>query len=410
MVPQLYKKNAMQLMKLLHTFLKKECPNVHKLRLKNLIDSCKTLIGTNRLSVTGIGRNLPGKVQERSNIRKMDRFVSNKHLANEIVYFYQAMNQYLLPTSGDVWIHVDWTCLSSTHNQYLLRASLTMQGRAIVIYEEPHDKKSENNHSAHKKFLNNLKLILPEKVSPIIVADAGFRAPWFAHVLSLGWHFVGLLRNKNAMLIEGQNQWQLSNSLFQKASSKPQYMGHALLTEKGKTPVEVVLYKALSKNRHKLNINGKPSCSGNSKKYSKAHKEPWVLVTSLALAKKQPSMIVNIYKQRMRIEENFRDTKCKRYGFGLDDSLSQSPRRFRVLLLIAAIANYAAWLSGLFIKAKGIASHFQAQSASTTNALSTVFLGKRALKKGFRLGKRQFQLLLKSLNMINATAQVENGL
>lgn len=400
----------MQLMKLLHTFLKKECPHVHKLRLNNLIDSCQTLIKTNCLSVTSIGRNLPGKVQERSNIRKMDRFVSNKYLANEALRFYQVMNQYLLPSSGDAWIHVDWTCLSSTHNQYLLRASLTMQGRAIVLYEEPHTKQDENNHSVHKKFLNNLKSILPDEINPIIVTDAGFRAPWFAYVFSLGWQFVGRLRNKNALLIEGHNHWQLSNTLFQQATSKPKYRGHALLTEKGKVPVELVLYKTLPKNRHKLNKSGKASRSGNSKKHSKANKEPWVLVTSLASVKENPLIAVNIYKQRMRIEENFRDTKCKRYGFGLDESLSQSPKRFRILLLIAAVANFAAWLSGLFTKAKGMATHFQAQSASTINALSNVYLGKRALLKGFRIGKQQFHFLLKSLVKINATAQLESGL
>ena len=112
----------------------------------------------------------------------------------------------------------------------------------------------------------------------------------------------------------------------------------------------------------------------------------------------------------MRIEENFRDTKCKRYGFGLDESLSQSPRRFRILLLIVAIANFAAWLSGLFTKDKGRSCHFQAQSASNTKAISIVFLGKRALKKGFRIGKRQFEFLLKSLADVNATAQLETGL
>ena len=400
----------MQLMRLLHTFFKKECPNVHKIRLNNLINASKTLIETNCLSVTSIGRNLPGKAQERSNIRKMDRFVSNKHLANEVVGFYQVMNQYLLPSSGDVWIHVDWTCLSSTHNQYLLRASLTMKGRSIVLYEEPHTKQGENNHSVHKTFLNNLKSILPDGIKPIIVTDAGFRALWFAHVRSLGWNFVGRLRNKNAILLEGEKQWQLSHTLFQQATGKPKYTGHALLTEKGKVPVEVVLYKAISKNRHKLNKNGKPSKSGKSKIYSKAYKEPWVLVTSLSSVKEKPSIAVNIYKQRIRIEENFRDTKCKRYGFGLDESLSQSPRRFRILLLIVAIANFAAWLSGLFTKDKGRSSHFQAQSASNTNAISIVFLGKRALKKGFRIGRRQFEFLLKSLANVNVTAQLETGL
>jgi len=410
MVPQLYEKNAMQLMKLLHTFIKKECPHVHKKRLNTLIDCSETLIKTNCLSVTGIGRNLPGKAQERSNIRKMDRFVSNKHLAKEVVGFYQVMNRYLLPTSKDAWIHVDWTCLSSTHNQYLLRASLTMKGRSIVIYEEAHTKKEENNHSTHKQFLNNLKSILPEGIKPVIVTDAGFRAPWFLHVLSLGWHFVGRLRNKNALFLEDKKEWHLSSALFELATNKPKYAGHALLTEKNKVPVELVLYKALSKNRHKLNKYGKHSNSGDSKKYSRNHKEPWVLVTSLPSVTEKPCIAVNIYKQRMRIEENFRDTKCKRYGFGLNESLSQSPKRFKILLLIVAIANFAAWLSGLFTKAKGLACHFQAQSASNMNALSIVFLGKRALKKGFRIGKRQFQSLLKSLACINAAAQLESGL
>jgi hypothetical protein len=36
-----------------------------------------------------------------------------------------------------------------------------VSGRSIVIYEECHSKEKENNHATHKKFLNNLKSILP---------------------------------------------------------------------------------------------------------------------------------------------------------------------------------------------------------------------------------------------------------
>lgn len=57
---------------------------------------------------------------------------------------------------------------------YVLRASLSMSGRSMVIYEESHPKKKENNHATHKEFLNQLKKLLPSSVTPIIVTDAGF--------------------------------------------------------------------------------------------------------------------------------------------------------------------------------------------------------------------------------------------
>lgn len=400
----------MQLLRLLHNTFQKELPQVHKVRLNNLMLASETLIHHNRLSVTALGRNIPVKAQERSNIRKMDRLAGNKYIEKEAVKFYQVMNSYLLPSTGEVWIHIDWSCLNSTTNQYLLRASLTMKGRSIVIYEEPHGKKGENNHSVHKAFLNQLKAILPEGIQPVIVTDAGFRAPWFAYIRSLGWDFVGRLRNKNAVLLEGSKEWHLSHQYFEKATNKPAYLAHAQLTKKQRVPVEIVLYKGTPKNRKKLNKNGKPSRSGDSKKYAQLNSEPWVLVTSIQSAKKKPCIAVNIYKQRMRIEENFRDTKCIRYGLGLDDSISQSPKRFRALLLIAAIATFAAWLAGLFTTFKGEAHKFQAHSASFKNVLSVVFLGKRALKKGFRIGIRQFQFTLNLIANINRIAQAESGL
>ena len=62
----------------------------------------------------------------------------------------------------------------------------------------------ENNHGVHKQFLTNLKGILPSCATPVIVSDAGFRAPWFMAVRQLGWHFVGRLRNKNLAYMEEQ--------------------------------------------------------------------------------------------------------------------------------------------------------------------------------------------------------------
>lgn len=149
-------------------------------------------------------------------------------------------------------------------------------------------------------------------------------------------------------------------SFFQQATGNPTHLGHASLTEKEQVPVHIVLYKGKNKNRHKRNLNKKISASGKSKRYSNSAKEPWVLVTSLPQARDNPAHIVNIYRQRMRIEENFRDTKCSHYGQGLKHSLTKKPERMAILLLIAAIATFAAWIAGLLTVSKGNASDFQA--------------------------------------------------
>lgn len=345
------------------------------------MNACHTAANNHTLYLTGLGRKDSSKTKTSSNIEKANRLLGNKHLELERPAFYQQMASRLIPTWMNPWIHIDWSCINPTTNLYLLRASISANGRSIVLWEECHPKKKENNHVVHKQFLKNLKAILPPCATPIIVTDAGFRAPWFAAVRAMGWHFVGRLRNKNLVLIEHTQNWQLSSEFFEQATATPQHLGSALLTEKEQVPVHMVLYKGKSKNRHKRNLNKKICTSGKSKKHSKAAKEPWLLVTSLPQAQDNPNHIINIYRQRMRIEENFRDTKCPHYGLGLKDSLTRIPERMAILLLIAAIATFAAWLFGISAIQLGKATDFQAHSAKCTSSLSIVYLGREVIKK-----------------------------
>lgn len=402
-----YEINAMQLMKLLHKTFEKELPFIHKSRLKNLLNASETAIRSNKLTLTGLGRELANRNKECSNIQKIDRLLGNLHLQKELKQFYKIMSSYLIHEGATYWIHIDWTCINSTTNLYALRASLSMSGRSIVIYEECHPKKKENNHATHKNFLNQLKELLPPSCKLIIVTDAGFRANWFHHVLKLGWDFVGRLRNKNLVLLESASDWQLSRTFFATADGKPKYLGHGLLTKEGKVPAHFVVYKGVSKNRHKMNKNKKQSQSGKSKRHANSNKEPWLLVTSLPVSSYNANLAVNIYRQRMRIEENIRDTKCPYYGFGLKKSLSKSAERVRILLLIAAIATFTAWIAGIETIMRGKASDFQAHSAKITNALSIVFLGIRALKKGFKITIKKLNRALGLLYLINREAQLE---
>lgn len=218
---------------------------------------------------------------------------------------------------------------------------------------------------------------------------------------------MGRLRNKNLVLRDKRSDWQLSSTFFHQATGKPNYVGHGILTKDQKVPAHFILYKGESKNRHKLNRNKKASGSGKSKQYSKAHKEPWVLVTSLALSPAIAKQTVNIYRQRMRLEENFRDTKCPYYGLGLKRSLARSTGRMGILLLIAAIATFAAWLAGIFTTFKGKAADFQAHSAKFTSVLSKVFLGREALKRGLTMNEKQWDFALAMLFQLSIEAQQE---
>jgi hypothetical protein len=384
----------MQAMKLFHKIFKEKLPFVNKTRIRNVVLAAEALINSSKLSLTALGRNISGNCTVRSNIKKIDRLIGNHHLHKESIVFYKEIASMIIVTSSSPWIQVDWTCKCSITNLYILRASLAAKGRSIVLYEEVHPKEYENNNEVHKKFLESLKSILPQNVKPVIITDAGFRTPWFKAIFDLGWDFVGRLRNKNLVRLTTSSDWQLSSSLYEKATTKPTYLGQGIITEKNKFLCSFVLYKEKYKSRQKLNKDKSKCKTSKSKKYAKAQREPWLLVSSIkpcfGIAKK----VVNRYKTRMQIEENIRDTKSIRYGFALKDCRSKSPARVNILLLIAAIATFVCWLAGLQCKQSGCARNFQTQSSKFTCMLSLVTLGREALKKGLKMTRGEFILAL----------------
>ena len=397
----------MQLLTVLHKFFEKKLPSIHKLRLNSLLLASSALIHCNKLTLTAIGRNLSNKANTRSNIKKMDRLLSNQNLQKEISKFYKLMGARLITKNSHPWIHIDWSCICALTQQYVLRASISMSGRSVVIYEEAHPKSNENNHPTHKKFLDNLKNILPDSAKPIIVTDAGFRAPWFKYILFINWDFVGRIRNKNVVKFKSDLNWMLTSSLYPEAKATPKFLGKAILTKKEQVCANFVIYKKKSKGRHRLTHKQSKSCSGSSKRYAKGHSEPWLLVTSLETSKHIAKNVVNIYRQRMRIEENFRDTKCTRYGFGLKESRTRSHKRMKILLLIAAIATFACWLAGIMTKQKGKASTYQAQSSKYTSVLSNVYLGREVLKRGLCIKFKQLERALSLFSDMHAQTQLE---
>ena len=60
------------------------------------------------------------------------------------------------------------------------------------------------------------------------------------------------------------------------------------------------------------------------------------------------------YRQRMQIEESFRDLKSQHFGEGLERSRSDGTGRFTVLVLIAALAAFLLWLLGTAAEHRGL--------------------------------------------------------
>jgi hypothetical protein len=88
---------------------------------------------------------------------------------------------------------------------------------------------------------------------------------------------------------------------------------------------------------------------------------------------------IKIYKKRMQIEQNFRDDKNGRWGFGWRFSRTKNHERYAVLLLIAYIAALILWLIGRAAESKCLHKDFQANT-SKKRTLSYLTLGRQVLK------------------------------
>lgn len=61
------------------------------------------------------------------------------------------------------------------------------------------------------------------------------------------------------------------------------------------------------------------------------------------------ALVTEDHKQRMMIEESFRDLKSNQYGFGMENNKVQKRKRLIVWFLIAALASLLVWVVGWLV-------------------------------------------------------------
>jgi hypothetical protein len=349
--------------------LRDGCSGMHLKRLQALIACVAAALHVQRITISELGRALASPAQPKHSIKRVDRLAANRHLQRERSSIYGAIARWLLSGNVRPIIVIDWSDLSADRRWQLLRAAVPMGGRTLTLYEEVHPLRRLASPRVHRAFLRQLKALLPEAAVPVVVTDAGFRTPWFRSVSRLGWDWIGRVRNRDCVRSQHSDTWIAAKSLYARARAIPQSLGPHELARSNATACRLFLVKQPSRHRVAKGARGQPKRSAESRARARMNREPWLLAGSptLQLSAREA---VNIYAQRMQIEEAFRDLKCTRYGLGFELHLSRDKARLATLLLIGSLALLLLWLIGTAARECGLHRHYQSNTRTARPVLS----------------------------------------
>lgn len=368
----------MRALAVLQKRLRDSIPSVHAKRLDALTAIIGSAVSGGRLSLSALGRSLDSGCAVRHRIKRVDRLLGNVQLHQERLSFYKLLCDLLIGSRREPILIVDWSDLKPGRHWLLLRATVWVHGFALPVYEEIHPLRRLNNRRVQRDFLLTLQMLLGEGVRPIVVADAGFRSPWFQDIERLGWHWVGRVRNRTLIQIAGT--WRHCRKLYPQATAVPRDLGVQTFTRTNPISGRLCLYHQPPKGRHDLIRCGRASGDTASRKSARRQREPWVIAAAPSLNDRTALDLINLYRVRMRIEHSFRTLKSHRFGFAFEDSQTRSAERIGVLLLIHALALLLAWIAGWAAQRTGLQHQLKSNAGHGPRAgLSIITLGLMAL-------------------------------
>ncbi|MBI3896999.1 MAG: IS4 family transposase [Gammaproteobacteria bacterium] len=351
---------------------------MHAARTRVLLGAVAALICSRRLILMELARAWPGASRVRAPLKRLDRLLGNAHLIEESERCYAAMARWLVRGDRPILV-IDWSDLKTDGSLHLLRAGIPVGGRTLTVLETIHPEREKNSARVERAFLRRLKALLPPAVKPILVTDAGFRAPWFRAVTKLGWDYVGRVRHRTYVQLAEDGGWITNRSLHTVARPQPKRFTAARLVRNAPWQCDLILVRKPRRGRKALTRRGQRARSRQNLKAAQSAREPWLLATSLTEV--SHPQIVAIYAKRMQIEESFRDLKCDRYGCAVGDSLTRRDKRLAVLLLLHALATFVAWLSALTGNASSVIRYGGIVSQRPRRHYSLLRIGWEALRQ-----------------------------
>lgn len=344
-------------------------------RVRSLWLAVEALLAGRRLVLMELARAFPGAERVRVPLKRLDRLLGNEHLHGVVERFYGGLARWLLRSPQPV-ILVDWSDLKADQSLHVLRAAVPLGGRALTLFEQIHPQRRLGSAAAERDFLRRLRRLLPAGIRPIIVTDAGFRQRWFRDVRRLGWDYLGRVRGQVRVRLSDQ-PWQPLRALYARADGTPRAFS-AALSQSRPWNCRLILLRRPPRGRRARTHFGHRCHSRRSHKAATRARDPWALATSLELP---PARIATLYAQRMQIEESFRDLKSTRYGAAFELSLTRRAERLGVLLLLHALATFAAYLAGLACRTPAQQAHCVPQPTQPRRRYSLIRIGWEALRR-----------------------------
>jgi len=374
--------------KVLHNLFTQSIPSMHSFRRDALLAAVDSLARGAMASVTSLGRGLAGYAYGKHKIKRMDRLLSNRHLYQERFSIYSLMTRLVVSSLPEPIIAIDWSPLCADQSWQLLRAAIPVKGRSLTLYEEVHPISKLGNRKVQQRFIDRLASMLPDCCRPIIVADSGFKTPFFRYIEDkYGWHWVGRIRGRDFLSWKSEGDgWFGAKSLYTRATTKVKVLGEVNWVRSNPLAAWGVLIRQSKKQRKALTYGGKKRQAKQDQVYAKRENEPWLLVASLSLLGRPANQIVKIYRTRMQIEEGFRDCKATHYGLGLSQNRGMKENRRSILCLLAALATFLLWCIGTAGRKTEIAKHVRVNSSSKSEPYSAIFLAR------LLISLRQFSL------------------
>lgn len=369
----------------LHEKVDSWCPSMHRRRRTALVDAVARVLTGAKLTVTSLGRAVASNLSHKHSVKRMDRLVGNRHLAKESVALYRGMAAEACARLAVIPVLIDWTENART-GLAMLEASLPVSGRGLTLWRQTYCLRSLKNPRVQERFLRRLKAILPAGKRVIVITDAGFQLSFFKTAEALGFDWVMRLGNSVLVQREGDTGWRRPDEVSMGAKAKPQSLGHYEIGKQTthRLTARLCVVRGRRRGRQDRPNNREHGHGTMERKYRALHTKAWVLATSLSEADADAGQVVAWYRQRMQIEEMFRDVKSHRFGSGLDYAGSRDPARMDVLRLIGSIALFFACLLGLAARRLQLDRQLQVNTVRDRAVLSWYSLGRWVASKLLR--------------------------
>ena len=244
------------------------------------------LLSSQRAGVAAVGQALPGQASPKQKIKRVDYFLGQSQV--DVLQGACCIAQWLIGHRSVVYVSVDWTKIRQWP---VLVAGLVYQGRSLPLFwaaMDPQEMYRSMNRFEYTFFQLVKQQVLPRGVRCIVLLDRGFKQVNLIQQLdALGYQYV--IRSGGTTHVEHCHyQGKMQHWITARGQLKELKGAQVRQTQAMKSRLV--------------------GC------WDAAQKEPWILCTNLTYPKRQ---VVRCYGKRFRIEECFRDIKCRRFGLGL---------------------------------------------------------------------------------------------